>query len=62
MYIFQDVANVTGLNSDTSFSFKENRVVPSQKCVKNMETVKYIVHVEHFSGKATNPCGCVNIK
>lgn len=62
MYIFQDVVNVIDLNSESSISFKENKAVPSQKSVKNMKTMKYIVRVEHFNGKATNPCGCVNIK
>jgi len=54
--------NLIDLNSESSISFKENRVVPSQKSVKNMETMKYIVHIEHFNGKAANPCGLVNIK
>lgn len=62
LYMFQDLANIIDLNSEPSISFKDNRVVPSQRSVMNMKTVKYIVHVEHFNRKATNPCGCVNIK
>lgn len=62
MRIFQDIVNVIDLISKSSISFMENSAVPSQKSVKNMETMKYIVHVEHFNGKAENPCGHVNIK
>lgn len=29
---------------------------------KNMGAMKYIVHVEHCNGKATNPCGHIYIK